>query len=249
MSIWHFCEIIIQIYSFYMWFGDNFFFFQVKHSKSHLSWIWLPLHVRLEFKDCFNKGFRFFKIRRFCCQRKILVLNLLHQLSKAMEIQFLFQEFLKIQECFFYFWRTDWKSHKSQSNILQVTGLCWIIFDDLQSNAGRSTGVPVRSCNGHTRKNGTLISNCTYQSGPNIFAECREYFWSVNRLVKQRSGSGGHLLQYEEHSGSHPRSFPGLFHMCSGTSPEQFRSRPELAGSWRSRQDVISRLICDFLSY
>ena len=41
-------------------------------------------------------------------------------------------------------------------------------------------------------------------------------------------------------------SFPGLCHMHSETSPELFRSGPELADSWESRLDVIMRLICGF---
>ena len=63
------------------------------------------------------------------------------------------------------------------------------------------------------------------------------------------SGFGRCLLQDEDQSGSRPHSFPGLFHMRSGTSPEQFQSGPELVGSLESRQDVLMRLICGFLSY
>ena len=39
------------------------------------------------------------------------------------------------------------------------------------------------------------------------------------------------LFQDEDHSGSRPQLFPGLCRMRSGTSPERFRSSPELAGS------------------
>ena len=38
-------------------------------------------------------------------------------------------------------------------------------------------------------------------------------------------------VQDEDHSGSPPHSFPGLFYVNSGMFPERFRSSPELAGS------------------
>ena len=63
------------------------------------------------------------------------------------------------------------------------------------------------------------------------------------------SGCGRCLLQDENHSGRRPHSFPGLCQMRSGTFPERFRSSPELADSWGSRQDVITRLICGFWTY
>ena len=44
------------------------------------------------------------------------------------------------------------------------------------------------------------------------------------------------LLQDEDHCGSCPHSLPGMYHMLSGTSPEQIRSDPELAGSEETRQ-------------
>ena len=61
------------------------------------------------------------------------------------------------------------------------------------------------------------------------------------------SGCGRCLLQDEDHSGSRPHSFPGLYSMHSGTSPERFRSGPELAGSRESRQGVLMRLVGGFL--
>ena len=63
------------------------------------------------------------------------------------------------------------------------------------------------------------------------------------------SGWGRCLLQDEDHSGSRPHSFPGSCYMRSGTSAEQFRSGPELAGSWESHQDLITRLVWGFSSY
>ena len=62
------------------------------------------------------------------------------------------------------------------------------------------------------------------------------------------SGSRRSLLQDEDHSGSRPHSFTGLCQLHSGTFPHRFRSSPELASSWGSRQDVIMRLLCSFLS-
>ena len=45
------------------------------------------------------------------------------------------------------------------------------------------------------------------------------------------SGRGRGLLQDEDHSGSRPRSFPGLRLMRAGMAPEWFRSVPVVAGS------------------
>ena len=45
------------------------------------------------------------------------------------------------------------------------------------------------------------------------------------------SGYGRGLLQDEDHSGSRPHSFPGLYSMRSGTSPEWFRTGPGVVGS------------------
>ena len=45
------------------------------------------------------------------------------------------------------------------------------------------------------------------------------------------SGCRRRLLQDDDHSGSRPHSFPGLYKMRSGTSPEWFWICPELAGS------------------
>ena len=69
-------------------------------------------------------------------------------------------------------------------------------------------------------------------------------------LLGQRFASSGYgrcPLQYENHSGSRPHSFPGLNSMRSGTFPKRFRRGPELAGSWESRQHVLMRLVCGFL--
>ena len=63
------------------------------------------------------------------------------------------------------------------------------------------------------------------------------------------SGCGRWLLQDEDLSRCSRQPFPGSCYMCSGTSPEKFRSGPDLTGPWESRQDVITRLICGFLSY
>ena len=60
------------------------------------------------------------------------------------------------------------------------------------------------------------------------------------------SGFGRRLLQDEDHSESLPHSFPGLYHMRSGSSPEQFQSGPELAGSLQSRRYGIARPKCGF---
>ena len=57
------------------------------------------------------------------------------------------------------------------------------------------------------------------------------------------------LLQDEDHFWGRPPSFPGLCHMRFGTSPECFRSDPDWAVLWESRQDWIARLKCDFPSY
>ena len=61
------------------------------------------------------------------------------------------------------------------------------------------------------------------------------------------SGCGRCLLQDEDHPGSRPHSFLDLCQMCSGTSPERFRSSPEVAGSWGSHQDVLMCQVCGFL--
>ena len=45
------------------------------------------------------------------------------------------------------------------------------------------------------------------------------------------SDRGRGPLQDEDHSGSRPRSFPGLYLMRSGRAPEWFRSVPVVAGS------------------
>ena len=45
------------------------------------------------------------------------------------------------------------------------------------------------------------------------------------------SGCGRGLLEDEDHSGSRPHSFPGLYSMRSGRAPEWFRSGPVVAGS------------------
>ena len=60
------------------------------------------------------------------------------------------------------------------------------------------------------------------------------------------SGSEVCSLQDEDHSGSRPHSFTGLCRMRSGTSSEQFRSGPELAGSGESHRGEIARLKCAF---
>ena len=56
-------------------------------------------------------------------------------------------------------------------------------------------------------------------------------------------------LQDEEHSVSRPRLFPGLCHMCSGTSPEWIRSNLHLAGSQGNPQVVRKCLKRGFPSY
>ena len=63
------------------------------------------------------------------------------------------------------------------------------------------------------------------------------------------SGCGRCLLQDEGYSVIRPHSFPGSYYMCCRTLPERFRSSPELAGSGKSRQDVIARLKFSFPSY
>ena len=63
------------------------------------------------------------------------------------------------------------------------------------------------------------------------------------------SGCGRSLLKDENHSGSRPHSFLGLYSMRSGRTPEWFRSGPLIAGSWGNRRDVLMRLVCGFLFY
>ena len=81
-------------------------------------------------------------------------------------------------------------------------------------------------------------------------AQKPRFRWCRDHLLGQSfapSGCGRCPLQDEDYSGSRPHSFPGLYRMCFGTSPERFRSGPELAGSWGSCRDVLMRLVCDFL--
>ena len=48
--------------------------------------------------------------------------------------------------------------------------------------------------------------------------------------------------QDEDHSGSRPHSFHGLYVVPSGTSPEKFRSGPKIVGSEESHQDKRAAL-------
>ena len=57
---------------------------------------------------------------------------------------------------------------------------------------------------------------------------CRGHFLGQSSASP---GFGRCLLQDEDHSGSRPHSFPGLPSIRSGTSPEKFRSGPELTVS------------------
>ena len=64
-------------------------------------------------------------------------------------------------------------------------------------------------------------------------------------------GSERPFLQDEDQSGSRPHSFPVLYHLRSGTSPEQIRRGPELVGSGETGQleRERARVKCDSLSY
>ena len=57
---------------------------------------------------------------------------------------------------------------------------------------------------------------------------CRGHILGQN-FVSSDCGRGP--LQDEDHSGSRPHSFPGLYLMRSGRAPEWFRSDPVVAGS------------------
>ena len=59
-------------------------------------------------------------------------------------------------------------------------------------------------------------------------------FWCRGHLLGQNFVSSDRErgpLQDEDHSGSRPHSFPGLYLMRSGRAPEWFRSSPVVAGS------------------
>ena len=59
------------------------------------------------------------------------------------------------------------------------------------------------------------------------------------RLILKRR-----LLQDDDHSGSCPHSFPGMWQVLSGMSLERIRSGLELAGSEKTRQAERKHLKC-----
>ena len=110
-------------------------------------------------------------------------------------------------------------------------------------------------CNGSkafSLKTWNISYKFRYEANWKIFwksVHCRSHLLGQNFAS---SGCGKCLLRDEDHSGSRLHSFPGSCYLYSGTSPERFRRSPEstgLAGSWESRQDVLKRLICGFVSY
>ena len=86
----------------------------------------------------------------------------------------------------------------------------------------------------------TISSNIAFF---NIIWYCRGHLLG-HSFVSSECGRGP--LQDEDHSGSRPHSFPGLYLMRCGRAPEWFRSGPGVAGSWESRRDV---LVCGFPFY
>ena len=69
------------------------------------------------------------------------------------------------------------------------------------------------------------------------------------KVLRYLAGCGRGPLQDEDHSGSRPHSFPGLFSMGSERPPERPRSGPAVTGSRENRRDVLGRLVCGFPFY
>ena len=67
----------------------------------------------------------------------------------------------------------------------------------------------------------------SYQNGFS-FGFCHSPFLCQGFVPSDR---GRDLLQDEDHSGSRPHSFPGLYLMRSGWAPEWFRSHLVVVGS------------------
>ena len=101
------------------------------------------------------------------------------------------------------------------------------IFKKIASTDNARENIPglFRNFSGLTLRN-RLFSRCVIKSrGQPLGQSCAQ------------SGSERCPPQNEDHSGSRPHSFPGLYPMRSGMSPERFRSGPELAIRKSSRRD------------
>ena len=149
--------------------------------------------------------------------------------------------------------------------ILAIWKFCWYCYESLQNCCCLPIAEGLTEFDLLRLSRG--ISHCRFVVDwyTGSFSAFSKMYWGSSMWLPREllSQCGGHLLgqsfassgcgrsqhQDEDHSGSRPHSFPGLCQMRSETYPEHFRNSPEVAGSGGSRQDVITPLICRFVSH
>ena len=148
------------------------------------------------------------------------------------------------------------KIDKSKVSILPLIIFCNWLFSSITSTKlqyGKSEAVNQRDellskflCSTYFNFPSIFFSGNPVRFEDSAFHFCRGHLLGQS-FVPSSSARGS--LQDEDHSRTNSNSFPGFRHMRSGRSPERFWSDPELTGSWKCRQDGITRPIYGFQSY
>ena len=155
----------------------------------------------------------------------------------------------------FLFQKSLWSRHRStQKDLILVV----IVENYIQFSANQIGGALINAFSRfreailiHFEKNCISHNIFSYFERMN-FGRCATNFRNCRGLLLGKSFASSScvrcLFQNEDYSGSCPHSFPDLCWMGFETSPERFRSGFKLAVSWESRKDVLTQLICGFLS-